>query len=403
MIFSAGAISGLRIQWQARTSSTKTLTCYTDLEVMAAATDSTGDLGPAPLPEAVGPRRVKRALVRLGALIVLAVVAVTLLPGLGKLRDEFAHATFGWIAAGAVLELLSCLSYVPAFRVVFCTRMSWGSSYKIAMAELGANSLLPVGGAGGLALGAWALRRGGMAADEIAHKTVAFFLLTSVPNVGSLAIIGVALAVGALPGHASPLLTVIPAVVAASAVALTLAAARVSRRIDARVKRGGAGPRVTRLAPAFRATADGVDEALRLLRGGSPLLLLGVTGYMVFDILVLWTSFRALGASPELTIVWIAYVIGQLGNLIPIPGGVGGVELGLIGMLVLYGLPAATSTAAVLLYRFIELWVPAVLGTAAFVQLRALLRKEADSIDLCQPGDVVEIIGLGPVTPKPVA
>src|SRR5208282_2690585 len=121
-----------------------------------------------------------------------------------------------------------------------------------------------------------------------------------------------------LPGQAGPALTVIPAVAAASAVALTLAAARVSRRIDARVKRGGAGRRVTRLAPAFRATADGVDEALRLLRGGSPLLLLGVTGYMVFDILVLWTSFRALGASPELTIVWIAYVIGQLGNLIPI-------------------------------------------------------------------------------------
>ena len=62
--------------------------------------------------------------------------------------------------------------------------MSWGTSYKIAMAELGADSLLPVGGAGGLALGAWALRRGGMPADEIAHKSVAFFLLTSAPNVG---------------------------------------------------------------------------------------------------------------------------------------------------------------------------------------------------------------------------
>jgi len=72
-------------------------------------------------------------------------------------------------------------------------------------------------------------------------------------------------------------------------------------------------------------------------------------------------------------------------------------------MLVLYGLPAVTSTAAVLLYRVIELWIPAVLGLIAFVQLRALLRREADAIDFCQPGETVEIIGLGPVVAKPMA
>ena len=138
-----------------------------------------------------------------------------------------------------------------------------------------------------------------------------------------------------------------------------------------------------------------------LLKHANPLLLFGIIGYMVFDILVLWASFRALGASPELTIVWIAYLIGQLGNLIPIPGGIGGVELGLVATLVLYGLPALLSTAAVLLYRVIELWVPAILGIVAFIQLRALLRREAESIDLCQPGEVVEIIGRGPVVAKP--
>ncbi len=119
---------------------------------------------------------------------------------------------------------------------------------------------------------------------------------------------------------------------------------------------------------------------------------------MVFDILALWASFRAVGSAPEVTIVWIAYIIGQLGNLIPLPAGIGGVELGLIGMLVLYGLPVVASTAAVLLYRLLELWIPAILGLVAFVQLRTLLRREADAIDLCRPGDQVEVIGLGPVT-----
>ena len=73
-----------------------------------------------------------------------------------------------------------------------------------------------------------------------------------------------------------------------------------------------------------------------------------------------------------LGLIWIAYLIGQLGNWLPVPGGIGGVELGLVGALVLYGLPALTATAAVLLYRVIELWIPAVLGIAAFVQLRLL-------------------------------
>jgi uncharacterized protein (TIRG00374 family) len=125
-----------------------------------------------------------------------------------------------------------------------------------------------------------------------------------------------------------------------------------------------------------------------------------VLGYLVFDILALWVSFRALGSTPELTIVWMAYLIGQLGNWIPIPGGIGGTELGLVGMLVLYGLPAVTATAAVLLYRVIELWIPSTFGIVAFAQLRAMLRREADAIDLCQPGEVVEIIGLGAVVAK---
>jgi uncharacterized protein (TIRG00374 family) len=356
---------------------------------------------PDPIPAAVSSHRVKQGLIRLGGLAVVVVVVITLLPGLGSLRQRFAHASPAWIVLGCLLEVLSILSYVPAFRAVFCTRMSWAASYKIGMAEQGANSLLPVGGAGGLALGAWALRRGGMPAGEIARKTVAFFLLTSVPNVATLALIGVGLAIGVLPGHVTLALSLIPAAVAVAGVAGALALGRLSRRIAIRATDAD-GSRRARLAPALRAAADGVDEALRLLRAGDPQLLLGIAGYMVFDILVLWAGFRALGSAPELTIVWIAYVIGQLGNLVPLPGGIGGVEGGLIGTLVLYGLPAVTSTAAVLLYRVIELWIPAALGAVAFVQLRSLVRRETVAIDLCQPGDVVEVIGQGPVIPKPV-
>jgi uncharacterized protein (TIRG00374 family) len=361
----------------------------------------TVDGGPAPLPEGVSARRIRKALVRLGALVVLVVVAITLLPGLGKLRGEFARAQPGWIALGAVLEVLSALSYVLAFRGVFCTKMSWATTYKIALAEEGVDSLLPVGGAGGLALGAWALRRGGMPAEEIGRKTVAFFLLTSVPNVVSLALLGIALALGLLPGHAGLALTIVPAVVAIGAIAAALALGRFSRHVAERLTRASAGPRLTRLAPALRAFGDGVVFALDQLRRGGPLLWIGIVGYMVFDVLVLWASFRSLGSAPELAIVWIAYLIGQLGNLVPLPGGIGGVEFGLIGTFALYGVSAATATAAVFIYLVLELWIPAILGAFAFVQLRALLRREQRAIDICRPGEAVEIIGRGHVVVKP--
>jgi uncharacterized membrane protein YbhN (UPF0104 family) len=351
---------------------------------------------PEPLPSDVSPRRLRRGLVRLGGLVAIGVVVVTLAPGLGELRGRFAHARLAWIGIACAFEVLSVLAYVPAFRAVFCVRMSWATSYKIAVAEEGAGSLFPLGGAGSLALGVWALRRGGMPADEIARKTIAFFLLTSALPVAMLLLLGAGLGTGILPGGGGLLLTALPAVVAAGAIVATLVLRRLVRGAEARIRRRGDRSRWVRLAPALSATADGIDEALHQLRRANPLLLVGLVGFLVFDLLTFWASFRAVGASPELALVWMAYLIGQLGNWLPVPGGIGGVELGLVGALVLYGLPAVTATAAVLLYRVIELWIPAVLGLAAFLQLRLLLRRETEAINLCKPGDAIEIVGLGP-------
>jgi uncharacterized protein (TIRG00374 family) len=370
-----------------------------DQPVIADKSGASAAADPEPLPSDVSPHRLRKGLLRLGGLVAIAVVVVTLVPGLGDLRSRFAHAQPVWIVVACAFEVLSVLAYVPAFRAVFCRRMSWATSYKIAVAEEGAGSLFPLGGAGSLALGVWALRRGGMPTDEIARKTVAFFLLTSAVPVALLLLLGAGLATGILPGRGGGLvLTVVPAVVAAGAIVATLAMRRLARGAEAQVRRRGEGSRLARLAPALSATSDGIDEALHQLRQANPLLLVGLVGFLVFDMLTFWASFRAVGASPELAIIGMAYLIGQLGNWLPVPGGIGGTELGLVGALVLYGLPALTATAAVLLYRVIELWIPAVLGIAAFVQLRLLLRRETEAINLCQPGDTIQIVGLGPAT-----
>jgi uncharacterized protein (TIRG00374 family) len=370
-----------------------------DILVVAETGDAPAVTIPEPLPGDVSPHRLRRGLLRLGGLVAIAVVVVTLVPGLGDLRSRFAHAQPVWIGIACTFEVLSVLAYVPAFRAVFCRRMSWATSYKIAVAEEGAGSLFPLGGAGSLALGVWALRRGGMPGEEIARKTVAFFLLTSAVPVAMLLLLGAGLATGILLGRGGGLLlTVLPAVIAAGAIVATLALRKLGRRAEAWVRRRGVGSRFARLAPALSAMSDGIDEALHQLTQADPLLLVGLVGFLVFDMLTFWASFRAVGASPELAPIGMAYLIGQLGNWLPVPGGIGGTELGLVGALILYGLPALTATAAVLLYRVIELWIPAVLGIAAFVQLRLLLRRETEAIKLCQPGDTIEIVGLGPAT-----
>ena len=350
-----------------------------------------------PLPDDFSRSRLRRSMLALAAVVLAVVAAVVLVPGLGSLRGRFAGAQPAWLALAAVLQLGSCAGYVVAFRAVFCRRMSWRTSTQIGLSELAANSILSVGGTGGLALGAWILRRGGLATDFIARRTVAFFLLTSLANVGFLGLGGVALATGVLSGSPGLLLGLIPAVAAALAIAFTLGARQLAGVLARRSIRA-------RLAAAAGAVGDGVDEALRLLRSGNPAILAGAAGYMLFDVAMLGVCFAAFGNDvPPAGVLLVAYIIGQLGSLIPIPGGIGGVDAGLIGTLVLYGTATADAAVAVIAYRGLLLSIPALLGLPALAVLRRRLRDEAHDIAACAPGEAVEVLGRGDVRrPEPV-
>src|ERR687897_2780133 len=307
------------------------------------------------------------------------------------------EAEAGWLVVAAGLQVLSCASYVLVFRAVFCQRMSWRTSTEIGLSELAANSVLSIGGAGGLALGAWILRRGGLSRSFIARRTVAFFLLTSLANVGFLALGGLALATGLLSGSPGLVFGLVPAVVAVAAIALALAARRLAGVLARRSMRA-------RLAAAASAAADGVDEALRLLRTADPAIMAGAAGYLLFDVAMLGVCFAAFGNDvPPVGVLLVAYIVGQLGSLIPLPGGIGGVDGALIGTLVLYGVDAADAAVAVIAYRGLVLAIPAILGIPALAVLRRRLRHEAHDIAACAPGEAVEVLGRGVVRrPEPV-
>ena len=295
-------------------------------------------------------------------------MAVFLLaPGLGEVRDQLAGGDPGWLVLATLLEGLSFVSYLVMFGPIFCTGLTWRRSWQIGGSELAMGSLVPASGAGGLALGAWVLHRGGMDGQRIARRSVAFFLIKSGVNFLAVAVLGTVMALGLLGPQLSLWLTAFPAVMATLTIVAVaaipgLGPCPAAGPEDSRLRRG--------LAATRRATIDGTTEARQILRSGNTRVLAGSFGYWAFDNAVLWATFHAFGISPPLTVILMGYLIGQLGGLLPIPGGIGGIDGGLIGTLIVYGAPAAGTAAAVLAYRVILFWLPLIVGGIAFAALR---------------------------------
>ncbi len=307
-------------------------------------------------------------------------LVAALAPGLGDVRSDLGGADGGWLAAGVVLEGLSCASYVVMFKPVFCQRMTWRSATELGLSELAVGSLVPASGAGGLALGAWALRKSGMPAIQIAERSVAFFTIKSAANFFAVAVLGVLMFAGVGPSL-SPLLTILPAALAIISITLVALLPRLLREPERLAARGGWRATVAKGVDAAR---NGLREAGRVLRRGDPRVIAGSLGYWIFDNAVLWATFHAVGTTPPLTVMLMAYLIGQMGGLLPIPGGIGGIDGGLIGTFVVYGVPAAPTAAAVLAYRLILFWLPLAVGAVAFNNLRRGL-NDPSRPDLCAP------------------
>jgi uncharacterized protein (TIRG00374 family) len=349
------------------------------------------------MPDELHPRHLALRVVEIAAIVGLVAIAISALPGLDELRSRLSHAQPVWLTLAAVAEVGSCLGYMLVFRATFCPRMAWGLSYDIAMSELAANSLLPSGGAGGLALGVWALRRAGMSTGHIARRTVAFFLLTSAANFFCVALFGILLFAGVLPGDTSAVFTLVPAGFTAAVILLAWFSPRLFREFGqplARADRNELSGRVARsLARGLKAAADGVDLAKSLLRSRSAGVIVGSFAYMAFDIAALGFGFAAVGPVPAFGILVLGYLIGQLGNLIPLPGGIGGTEGGLVGMFAIYHVNVSLAVAAVFAYRLFQLMVPALLGAPAFFLLRRKLMRDQQPARMCAPL-AVEVVEL---------
>jgi uncharacterized membrane protein YbhN (UPF0104 family) len=195
------------------------------------------------------------------------------------------------------------------------------------------------------------------------RSAVAFAVITSAPGAIVLGVLGMMLWLGWPAGAHDAALTFVPGILAVA----VLAAALLIRRSPA--ARGsepaGRSALVRRTARGVRNMRDGMADARRLASGGN-WKLAGSLAYYAFDNAVLWAAFRAYGQTPPLSVIVMGYLVGSLGSAAPLPAGIGAIDGGMIGALVLYGAPAAPAAAAVLLYRGISLALPVVVGGVAW-------------------------------------
>jgi uncharacterized membrane protein YbhN (UPF0104 family) len=304
------------------------------------------------------------------------------LSGVGTTVHRIERGDGWWIAIGVALELLSFVGYVMLFRAVFIRghgRIGWPESYEITMAGLAATRLFAAAGAGGVALTAWALRRSGMEPRIVACRMVAFMVLLYVVFAGSLLLDGIGLGTGLFPGGGSFAITYLPAIVALLLLGVAGAVAALPGDVERRLERraSGSGRLAHWLARAVTVpalAASGVRTAIDLVRSRNAGLL-GAIAWWGFDISVVWAMFHAYGDAPSFTVIWMAYFVGQFGNLLPLPGGLGGVEGAMIGAFAAFGVDFNLSVLAVLSYRGISFWLPTVPGAIAYFQLRRTVAR----------------------------
>jgi uncharacterized membrane protein YbhN (UPF0104 family) len=319
----------------------------------------------------------RKALLLVGAAVLLFGSLVLIAPSFADLAETWRRlesGELGWLALALLFAVLSFAGHVVLFSAVAGRggggRIGLNESLQINLAGNAATRLFASAGAGGIALTAWAMRRSGMERSDVGARLVTFHVLLYGVYMAVLVVGGLGLYTGLFPGGGSFAITVVPAIFGAAVIAI-VASAQWVRPGEGRI-RSLAGP-----------VGKGVRDARRLVMSGN-VALAGALMWWGFQILVLWASFHAFGAPPPFAVIAVAFFVGMMANLLPLPGGVGGVDGGMVGALIAFGVEPELALLAVLGYRGFVFWLPIIPGALGYLALRRTVAAWARE-DVAEP------------------
>ncbi len=319
-----------------------------------------------------------------GAVVLVALVALYLLsPSLIEVFsswDQIAQLEFRWLLlVGAAQVTAWC--FVWAIQRMALRTDSWLPVVTSQLAGNAASRVIPGGGAAGLALQFQMLRRSGVDTSTAGVGLAAVGLIQFATLLG-------------LPVFALPGLLAVPPVeqkflsIAVSALVFFLAVlvlALVALTSDRLIRWIGRGVDVLRhrmpiLHPPQQPTAVGLSTQRDLLKNAFGArwarAIVYAVGRATFDFLSLLAAIAALGIESRPALVLLAFATASWLGMIPItPGGLGFVEAGLGGLLVLSGVPAVEAVSVTFLYRLFSFWLPIPVGLAAGAIHRFKYRK----------------------------
>jgi uncharacterized protein (TIRG00374 family) len=342
-----------------------------------------------------------KRMVQTGIVVVILLVGIYFLfpklVGLGDALSRLDDADPLWIGIAVVFSIASYATYIALFKAVVGgdeLKLTWAETYEINMAGVAATLLFSAGGAGGVALTYWALRKAGMRRREVARRMIAFVSLHYAFYPLALIVFGLLLRTGVLNGENSVELTIIPAAVAGVMLVVGALITMIPADVEARLMPHAHGEHTRSFVEWASRVPETLGEGFRFAlslfthprRGG--LAVLGAAGFWAFSIGVLWASFHSLGIHVPLAVVVQGFFLGMVANLFPLaPAGVGAVDAGMIGAFVLFGLPEETVFPAILIFRLVSFWMPIPPGIVAFFQLRNTVRRwEAEGLPIERGG-----------------
>jgi len=265
-----------------------------------------------------------------------------------------------WLAAAVGLELGSCLSYVLVFRRFF-PEASRPVSRRVAWIAMGAGAVLPGGNFSSAAATGLLLRHQRIGARGLVERCGALLCFLTLFGFAVNGVAGAVLLLGIGRGPHDLAHAGIPILVSLFVIGSATIAMLLGRRFGAR-------------APAAARAVAGSLQGARDSLFAPHWRMLGAAGFLWLDMAALWAVCRATGHPLGVLALALAYFIGYLATMIPMPAGLGVLDSGLAGALVLYGFSPAASVGAVLVYHAIAIWVPGLGGLAAWLSSRGARR-----------------------------